>query len=418
MSRADRDFSGESNSTTLSEEITRAMKHTTLTESTTAALPEESDEPPNELLKRALSTKSVISTPSSFATRMQRAASQSGLERQPVRVIGLGSCGSVFEMPGTALAFKKGTSAPAIWRDFGLTNKVHNAVRDVRTMMQEAFPDSNIPKTPLCHEYHSTDDEEFWSRHIKRFPAGHRSKQPLFVVDRILPLPQKTREGLINTYFDEDEEIQQEAKDDPDNKDCLVRVYLGERESIRQQSEPYDTLRNFPLRLNMMEDLEIEVSQLAKEMAIGLAIMHWQAHVDGMDVEFVLGRSASWDGEQPKGYDEAVPGEGINCERRTLHLWMFDFDKATEIEPTKHDVDTKLVPAFLGNDPYYPRPQVDEELWEEFCGFYLEASEAILRRKGVDEGARGLPRRFLDEVVRVSREHEDWNEEDNIVFAA
>lgn len=97
---------------------------------------------------------------------------------------------------------------------------------------------------------------------------------------------------------------------------------------------------------------------------------------------------------------------------------MFDFDKATEIEPTKHDVDTKLVPAFLGNDPYYPRPQVDEELWEEFCGFYLEASEAILRRKGVDEGARGLPRRFLDEVVRVSREHEDWNEEDNIVFAA
>ena len=293
MSRADRDFSGESNSITLSEEITRAMKHTTLTESTTAALPEESDEPPNELLKRALSTKSVISTPSSFATRMQRAASQSGLERQPVRVIGLGSCGSVFEMPGTALAFKKGTSAPAIRRDFGLTNKVHNAVRDVRTMMQEAFPDSTIPKTPLCHEYHPTDDEEFWSRHIKRFPAGHRSKQPLFVVDRILPLPQKTREGLINTYFDEDEEIQQEAKDDPDNKDCLVRIYLGERESIRQQSEPYDTLRNFPLRLNMMEDLEIEVLQLAKEMAIGLAIMHWQAHVDGMDVEFVLGRSAT-----------------------------------------------------------------------------------------------------------------------------
>ena len=119
-------------------------------------------------------------------------------------------------------------------------------------------------------------------------------------------------------YFDEDEEIQQEAKDDPDNKDCLVRIYLGEREPIRQQSESYDTLRNFPLRLNMMEDLEIEVSQLAKEMAIGLAIMHWQAQVDGMDVEFVLGSSATWDGEQRKGYDEA--GEGINFERRALHL--------------------------------------------------------------------------------------------------
>lgn len=319
-------------------------------------------------------------------------------------------------MPGTALAFKKGTHASEIWKDFSLTNKVHNAVQDVRTMLQEAFPCSTIPKTPLCHEYHPIDDEEFWSHHIKRFPAGHRKKQPLFVVDRILPLPQPTREGLIETYFDDDKEVQQEAKDDPDNKDCLVRIYFGERESVSQQSESYDTLRNFPLRLNMMEDLDIEISDLAKEMAIGLAIMHWQAQVDGMDVEFVLGSSATWDGDQPKGYDQAA--KGINFERRALHLWMFDFDKATDIDLTKHDVDTKLVPAFLGNDPYYPRPQVDEELWEEFCSFYLEASEVILRRRRVDEVGRGLPRRFLDEVLKVLKEHEDWNEEDNIVFAA
>lgn len=403
---APKDFFCGSHSTTISEETTTAP----------LPVPEESEELPMQLLKRTLSTRSVISIKSSFTARMQQAALRSGLRREGLRVIGLGSCGSVFEIPKTELAFKKGTSAPAIWRDFCLTNKVHNAVQDVRMMMQKTFPDSSVPKTPLCHDYRPVDDEEFWSDNLERFPTSHRTKQPLFTVDRIFPLPQETRESLINMYFDEDEEIQQEAKDDPDNKDCLVRIYLGERESIRQQSESYDTLRNFPLRLNMMEDLEIEVSQLSKEMAIGLAIMHWQAQVDGMDVEFVLGSSATWDGEQPKGYDKAA--KGINFERRALHLWMFDFDKATQIELTKHDVDTKLVPAFLGNDPYYPRPQVDEELWEEFCGFYLEASEVILRRKGVDEGARGLPRRFLDEVVRVSREHEDWNEEDNIVFAA
>lgn len=28
-----------------------------------------------------------------------------------------------------------------------------------------------------------------------------------------------------------------------------------------------------------------------------------------------------------------------------------------------------------------------------------------------------LPQRFLKEVEKVSKEHEDWNEEDNIVFA-
>ena len=109
--------------------------------------------------------------------------------------------------------------------------------------------------------------------------------------------------------------------------------------------------------------------------------------------------------------------ETVDFKRRALHLWMLDFDKATTIELTEHDVDKRLVPAFLGNDPYYPRPQVDEELWEDFCDVYLEASEVILRRKGAEKAVLDLPQRFLNEVVRVSKEHEDWNEEDNIVFA-
>jgi len=417
---ADRDFSGKSQPTTLSEGITRALDYTRLTEPTKATLPEESEEPPIQLLKRALSTKSVISTTSSFASRMQRVALQSKLERGDLRIIGLGSCGTVFEIPGSELAFKKGTSESGIWRDFCLTNRVHNAVQNVRMMMQEAFPYSTIPKTPLCHNYHSVDNEKFWSNNVQRFPPGRRTKQPLFTVDRILPLPQKAREGLIKLYFDEDEKAQQEAKDDQDNKDCLVRIYLGERESIRQQSDVYDTLRNFPLRLNMMEDLELEVSELANEMAIGLAILHWQAQVDGMDVEFVLGSSATWDREHLTGYDDisAPPHtvETINFKRRALHLWMFDFDKATETELTKDDVITKLVPAFLGNDPYYPRPQVDKELWDEFCGTYLKASEVILQGKRVNQRVRSLPRRFLDEVLMMLKKHESWNEKTNIVF--
>ena len=414
---ASQDFSGESHSTTMSEGLSRALGCTRLTGPTTAALLEESEEPPNQLLKRAFSTRSVVSITSSFASRM---ALRSGLEREELRVIGLGSCGTVFEIPGTELAFKKGTSESGIWKDFCLTNRVHNAVKDVRTMMCKAFPSSTIPKTPLCHDYHRADHEEFWSGNIQRFPAGHRTKQPLFTVDRILPLPPKSREALIEEYFDDDEAAQKEAKDNPDNKDCLVRVYLGERESAEQQSSVYDTLRNFPLRLNLMEDFGVEVSELANEMAIGLAIIHWQAQVDGMDVEFVLGSSATWDSEQLEGYDDlSVPPhtvEAVTFKRRVVHLWMLDFDKANEIELTEHHVDTKLVAAFLGNDPYYPRPQVDNELWDEFCGTYLEASEHILRGKGAHPRVIGLPRRFLDEVLRVSSEHEDWNEEDDIVF--
>lgn len=38
----------------------------------------------------------------------------------------------------------------------------------------------------------------------------------------------------------------------------------------------------------MMEDLDLDIFDLATEMAIGLAILHWEAQVDGMDTEFVL----------------------------------------------------------------------------------------------------------------------------------
>jgi hypothetical protein len=33
-------------------------------------------------------------------------------------------------------------------------------------------------------------------------------------------------------------------------------------------------------------------------MAVGLAIIHWHAGIDGMDIEFVLGRADGWNDEQ------------------------------------------------------------------------------------------------------------------------
>ena len=104
--------------------------------------------------------------------------------------------------------------------------------------------------------------------------------------------------------------------------------------------------------------------------------------------------------------------------RRQLDMWILDFDKASEFELNTHDVKTKLVSAFLGNDPYYPPPGVDTELWDGFCETYLEASELILQERGVDHSTRFLPSFFVEEVTRVLKENEEWNEEDNIVFAS
>ncbi|KAG8527352.1 uncharacterized protein KY384_007504 [Bacidia gigantensis] len=384
-----------------------------------------------QLLRRALSTKSDISTLSSFAARTQRAAMAQKPGSSDLRIIGLGSCGSVFEVPGTELAFKKGTNAAGIWQDFCLTNEVHNANRDVRTLMQQLFPAATIPKTPLCYEFHLADEDDFWlgapdsvgtsdrkehsSGYLHRFPESHRTRQPLFTVDRILPLPQPVREALIDAFFDE--EVQHEATSDPDNEDCLARVYLGERET---PTDDYDTLRNFPLKLNMIEDIDVDIPELAVEMAIGLATIHWQAKVDGMDTEFVLGSSATWDTDRPRGYsDSSQPPHKVkfvDFKRRAIHLWMLDFDKASRIKLTEQDVKTKLVPAFLGNDPYYPRPDVDEDLWNDFRGAYLKASHAILQNQRVEKKVLALPKLFVEEVQSVIKENEDWNEEDNIVF--
>lgn len=101
------------------------------------------------------------------------------------------------------------------------------------------------------------------------------------------------REALIELYFDDNEEIHEKTKNDVNNKDCLVRIYLGENETPKQTTGCYDSLRNFPMRLNMVEDIRLDKFALGTEMAIALAVIHWQARIDGMDIEFVLGSAAA-----------------------------------------------------------------------------------------------------------------------------
>lgn len=412
---ARREFSAASQSTTLSEGINRALNF-----AEGSPPPSKSSEHPSDILKRTLSVKSVVSTFSSFAERMNRVrARATGDDEHELRVIGLGSCGSVFELPGTDVAYKKGSDTAAMWKDFRLTNAVHNAVREARDVLQEAFEESTIPRTPRCHEFFLPESAAWWEANLQRFPQDHRKQGAVFVVDRILPLPQQTREALIKLYFDDSEEGQKEAIKDEENRACLVRVYLGERETLKQQSESYDSLRNFPMRLNMIEELGLEKSALAVEMAVGLAIIHWQAQVDGMDTEFVLGSAAEKPLEEPKGYTKDSPPRevhAIDFKRRATHMWMLDFDKATPIKLTHDDVDKKLVPAFLGNDPYFPRPDIDEQLWVEFSSAYLKSSKVILKGKKEKGSVMRLPQRFLDKVVEMVKETEDWDPEEQIVF--
>ena len=400
--------------TTLSQEMSRALQFVQEEESSSFEPPSQ----PSATLKRTLSVKSVVSTASSFAERMNRDRARTS-QSQELRDIGLGSCGSVFEIRGTQLAYKKGTDTASIWNDFRMTNTVHNAVVETQVLLQEAFPQATIPRTPMAYEFMLPDSDIWWKANLTRFPKSHRKRGAVYLADRILPLPQQVREALIQIYFDDSEAAQAKALSDMENDHCLARMYLGERETPEQKHAPYESLRNFPMRLNMIEDLDLDASGLASEMAIGLAILHWQAQVDGMDTEFVLGSATETLLEDKKGYDtEGPPREvyRLNFKRRSIHVWMLDFDKATKFELKEEELSKKLVPAFLGNDPYFPRPDVDEEIWTHFSREYLTASHVILKSRGLSGNTIRLPQLFLRKVEEMIKKHEDWDPEEEIVF--
>jgi hypothetical protein len=65
----------------------------------------------------------------------------------------------------------------------------------------------------------------------------------------------------------------------PENKDCLVRLYLGWR--AKQSASSHFNLRNFDLMVNEMEELKLDTHSFA----------HWKAKIDVDDVEFVPGRA-------------------------------------------------------------------------------------------------------------------------------
>lgn len=121
----------------------------------------------------------------------------------------------------------------------------------------------------------------------------------------------------------------------------------------------------------MVLGLDLDAMALGREMAIALAVTHWKAQVDGMDSEYVLGSAMTTTSDRRRPYTTAPGATTIPAPRkvrlmeftkRAIHMWVIDFDKASRISLTRNDVDKKLIPAFLGNNPYYPRPVVDQDL--------------------------------------------------------
>jgi hypothetical protein len=238
------------------------------------------------------------------------------------------------------------------------------------------------------------------------FQRSIEKLRSVLISERILPLPKIVRHAFIAKYCPE--QHREAAIADPRNRDCLVRVYLGELRNNR----PYMnfSLRNFPLYLDQILDLELNAEGFADAIANTLAIIHFRAELDARDVEFVLGMSPSFSHNQLPSFAELLrgspnlstgpSGNGINFKKRWIHLWVLDFNECAPITMDEAGMDLAAT-AFQENAPYCPRPpkagiksnaQV-YTLWVAFRQSYLKTSSIVLKKRAMDP--EKLPRMFI-----------------------
>lgn len=348
---------------------------------------ENEAESSQDLLRRLLSTKSVISTASSFAESQQAAIGS----RAPYREIGVGSIGRVFGQSGSPWAFKVLLldRTEKLWNNY----LMHRRVQETFDFLGETAGSVEIPRIAWFADKNS----RFWDDNLSLFPdeaTFPRRPREVLCMERIFPLPEKIRHAIIDVFcspFNADK-----AKRMAANKDCLVRVLLGRKRfgTSRPGGGMFFSLRNFKLHLDQIQKLELEAADYAISMAEALAALHWHAKIDALDVEFVLG-STPIDPNAVrrmvplKDVERLTPGSSTyeqttNADRdfkkRLVSLWLLDFDACSTISMDEAGV-KQAVNAFFKTDPFCPRPfsqdTYGENLWRLFSERYISTGQKI-----------------------------------------
>lgn len=372
----------------------------------------------SEVLNRTLSHGTVHSNQSALVERTTNARFETPTSE--FRDIGRGSCGSIFEMHGTAHAIKKGSNVDSIWNDFNLTNRAYNSCVASTNLLKYAFSGLRIPHVPSAEMFNSPESEEWWNINLLRFPPDDRTRAAVFYLDRIFPVTEVSRFALVNKFFHRD--AQHAVLGNMENEDCLIRLYFG-------QTNPGDlyssdtTLRNFPLYLDQAREINLDISKYSQEMALGLAILHWEAQIDGQDTEFVIGTSTNKVFAHEYSNHRTMPPPMSTMENfpgRETQLWMLDYDKCAEISFDTPDLVSDVVGKYLvavtGNDPYFPHPCLDIDLWQSFRQVYLKASWIIIKNRNLQQEIRNLPEVLIQEWELWGRQDLEAAEEDSDPF--
>lgn len=227
-------------------------------------------------------------------------------------------------------------------------------------------------RVPQYHRMLSPSDD-FWKT------SGVQPTDAI-LSERIPPLPMAIRERVVDAVLPlHTLRRKMDVLAHPENRNCLLRLYLGRRDTEpKSPTTKGYRLNDFPLTVNDMEVLGLDVIGYARAMAEMLALLHWRVGVDAADVEFVLAGSESKDG---------------------LGVWLLDFDQCKVFEDGEGAAET-LAKDFWDNDPYYPRPSShdprDKLLWTVFKEEYLAVSAWVSSSKSpgrfircLEEGKKG-----------------------------
>ncbi|MCJ1379239.1 hypothetical protein MMC17_002339 [Xylographa soralifera] len=328
--------------------------------------------------------------------------------QQDFRVLGAGSCGTVFVHHDPMTVLKKANNDDnSLWNDYTTQFNVQAQLKRSQTV----FHNHNPPLTTRLLFFISSNNHQWWTAHASKFPRGHQDPpMRILCLERIPPLNQQIREHLIDTFCPDHGRAG--AKRGAGNADCIARLYLGRRRQPRGRPQQFFSLRNFSLHLDMAEGLGLDVEAYAAEMAGALARVVGEALGLGALSGEQVGRMAVnsdtmlgdagvrvWE-EEPAGLD-SMEGRAVESLDETgMCLWMLDYDKCHAMEWSDEGV-TQAVVAVEENDPYFPKPQMEREgdrrLWEGFKEAYLKASEVIMAEDGIEGAVLGLPRKFVEE---------------------
>ncbi|KAK9790488.1 putative DUF3669 domain-containing protein [Seiridium cardinale] len=217
------------------------------------------------------------------------------------RRIGFGFCGSVWSnsdhevIDSTSTAVKREDGGPgrSLFNDFDIHTALILAYKDCAPQIRSSF------RIPKCHGF------------VPGSYSGWNTTKVLgrvLITQRIPPVSEQARQTLLDRYYPQP--LVHRIKADINNTDCLVRSYLGRRKLGQRESKVRAfSLRNYPLHVNQMMDLELDVPGYATAIARALAFMHWAAKIDANDVEFVL--ASAPDGDIPQFRSKYFGGHSL-----------------------------------------------------------------------------------------------------------